>query len=257
MNKINIGVQLYTLREVMKTDEEIEKGFKLISDTGYKSIQISAIPVNDFNWMKETADKYGLEICCTHTPFEKIINQTKLVATEHDLLNCNIVGIGYKPEIFPQTIEGYYSFAKALDKIGAELKEYGKKLAYHNHHFEFQKFSNKTGMDILLENTSPENVGFIFDTYWGQAAGVDPEDFIHKIRGRMDVCHLKDMNMDGFNAIFTEIGCGNMNFAKILAACIKTNVKYAVVEQDNCYGKDPYESLEISYRNISKILNTK
>ncbi len=256
MNKINIGVQLYTLRDVMKSDNEIENGFKIISDIGYKSVQISAIPLNDLNWIKNIAIKYGLEICCTHTPYDKIINQTEAVASEHDLLGCNIVGIGYKPEIFPQTIEGYYSFAKVLDKKGAQLREYGKKLVYHNHHFEFQKFEDKTGMDILLENTSQKNVGFIFDTYWGQAAGVDPEDFIYKFKGRIDVCHLKDMNMDGFNQVFSEIGCGNINFSKILKACINTNIKYAVVEQDNCYGKDPYECLEISYQNISNLLET-
>ena len=43
------------------------------------------------------------------------------------------------------------------------------------------------------------------------------------------------------------IGEGNMNFDGILSAAVDTGVKYAFVEQDDCYGEDPFECLKRSY----------
>jgi sugar phosphate isomerase/epimerase len=52
---------------------------------------------------------------------------------------------------------------------------------------------------------------------------------------------------------FAEIGEGNMNFRGILDACEQTGVEWAPVEQDNCYGRDPFESLEISFRKLRQL----
>jgi sugar phosphate isomerase/epimerase len=47
-----------------------------------------------------------------------------------------------------------------------------------------------------------------------------------------------------------EVGCGELDWRAIFAACDKAGVKYAMVEQDDCYGDDPFECLRISYENI-------
>ena len=35
-----LGAQLYTLRNQMKTPEEIEKGLKAVADMGYHTVQV-------------------------------------------------------------------------------------------------------------------------------------------------------------------------------------------------------------------------
>jgi sugar phosphate isomerase/epimerase len=49
---------------------------------------------------------------------------------------------------------------------------------------------------------------------------------------------------------FAEVGEGNLNWSAIIKAAADASVQFAVVEQDNCYDRDPFESLAISYRNL-------
>ncbi|UCD39610.1 MAG: hypothetical protein JSV87_04140, partial [Candidatus Bathyarchaeota archaeon] len=49
---------------------------------------------------------------------------------------------------------------------------------------------------------------------------------------------------------FAEIGEGNMNWQAIIEAAEESGVEWYLVEQDNCYGRDPFESLRISHRNL-------
>ena len=49
---------------------------------------------------------------------------------------------------------------------------------------------------------------------------------------------------------YAEIGEGNLNWPAILDAAKAGGVRWYLVEQDECYGRDPFESLAISYRNL-------
>ena len=51
-------------------------------------------------------------------------------------------------------------------------------------------------------------------------------------------------------ARFAEVGEGNLNWPAILREAEAGGVEYLLVEQDNCYGRDPFESLAISYRHL-------
>jgi sugar phosphate isomerase/epimerase len=100
-------------------------------------------------------------------------------------------------------------------------------------------------MEILLNETDPEAFGFIIDTYWVQAGGANPVEWIRKVAGRMGVVHLKDMAIINSQQAFAEIGQGNLNWASIIKACRDTGVSWYAVEQDICL-RDPFESLKIS-----------
>jgi sugar phosphate isomerase/epimerase len=45
---------------------------------------------------------------------------------------------------------------------------------------------------------------------------------------------------------FCEVGRGNLNWRRILAAAEKSGCQWFIVEQDTCPG-DPFDSLKISY----------
>ena len=70
---------------------------------------------------------------------------------------------------------------------------------------------------------------------------------------RMPVIHLKDMVMRGREQLMAEIGEGNLNWPAILDACREANVEWLAIEQDICQ-RDPFESLEISFRNLKGML---
>ena len=49
-----------------------------------------------------------------------------------------------------------------------------------------------------------------------------------------------------------EIGQGNMNWQGIIEESVNAGIEHFIVEQDDCYGKDPFECLKTSYDYISK-----
>jgi sugar phosphate isomerase/epimerase len=53
--------------------------------------------------------------------------------------------------------------------------------------------------------------------------------------------------------IMEAVGEGNLNFPGILEAAKKAGTKWYIVEQDNCNGKDPFECLSRSLKNLKQL----
>jgi sugar phosphate isomerase/epimerase len=103
----------------------------------------------------------------------------------------------------------------------------------------------------MLNDFPASDIGFTLDTYWVQAAGGDPAEWVRKLKGRVPCVHLKDMSFDGKIKMAT-IYDGNMNFDAILEACRDAEAKYLLIEQDDCYGEDPFTCLKRSFYNLRK-----
>ena len=135
--------------------------------------------------------------------------------------------------------------------MGRQLKLLGLSYGYHNHSHEFERFGVRTVMEILYEETDPEYVFAEIDTYWVQHGGADPALWVRKCAGREPLLHLKDMRITPQREQrYAEVGEGNLNWEAILAAAREGGVEWYLVEQDQCYDRDPFESLAISYRNL-------
>lgn len=251
---MRIAAQLYTLRDFLKTPEDIDRTLQKVSEIGYKAVQVSGMgPVGNEEF-KAMADKYGLTICATHVGYDDLVNRIDEVIEKHKVWDCKYVGLGSLPKKYQTSREGYSAFAREASEIGRKLNEAGLKFIYHNHDFEFAKYDGKSGLDILFEETDPEAVDFELDVFWVQAGGGDVLEWIRKAKGRMKVIHLKDYVVTpDRERRFAEVGEGNMNFRGILQACEEIGVEWAPVEQDLCYERDPFESLTISYNNLIRM----
>lgn len=253
MSKIKLGAQLYTLRDYIKTYEDCEQTFKYLNDIGINVIQISGIGPIPAEKVAYLAEKYNMDVCVTHTSFDRMQSDLDTVMKEHKMLGCDTLGIGSMPDKYRDSVEGIAEFIKITSEIGKKMHENGLQFAYHNHSFEFAELPNgRRIFDMLIEDTKPEEFGFIADTYWFQYGGVNPCDYIEKIAGRMKVCHFKDYRIVNNTPTFAEIGTGNLNLDAIYRKCLETGVKYIVIEQDTC-DIDPRESMAISYKNLVEI----
>lgn len=251
---MKIAAQLYTLRDFLKTEDDIASTLRKVKEIGYNAVQVSGMGPIDDRKLKELADSAGLFICATHIPFADMVNDLDGVIAKHKLWECPYVGIGGLPNEYKTSAEGYATFAKLASDIGRKLKDAGLQFVYHNHAFEFRKFGGKSGMDILFEESDPDSFGFELDVHWVQAGGADPIEWIRKVAGRMQVIHLKDFVVsENSERMFAEIGEGNMNFRGILDTCAQTSVEWGAVEQDNCYGRNPFDSLAVSARNLKAL----
>jgi sugar phosphate isomerase/epimerase len=243
-----LGAQMYTVREYTRNTKDLMETLRKIRAIGYEAVQVSGIggdiPVNA---VAEGLKENGLVCAATHVGFDECQKDLDAVIAKHRAWGCEYVGVGSMPERYRADAAGFERFAREASDVADALRKEGLHFVYHNHNFEFRAFGGKTGMEILFENTS-ENFQFELDTYWVQKGASDVRAWIEKVRGRMDVVHFKDMALDADSQqIMAEIGQGNLNWDGIIAACRGIGVKWYLVEQDDCHGRSPFESLKMSF----------
>jgi sugar phosphate isomerase/epimerase len=250
MANMTLAAQLYTVREYMKTPEEIAAGLRKVRQIGYTAVQVSGIGPIEPAALKGLLDAEGLTMCNTHTGYERLWHDLPAVIDEHHLWQCKHVAIGGMPGQYREQGEaGYRRFAVEASEVGRKLSEAGLTFSYHNHSFEFQRFGKMTGLDILYQESDPRYLQAEVDTYWVQHGGGDPVAWCRRFRGRMPVVHFKDMAIINGQQTYAEIGEGNLNWPAIIDACREAGVQWCAIEQDVC-PRDPFESLGISYRNL-------
>ena len=253
MSDIKLGVQLYTLRDYCKTAADFEETLKFLDSIGCNVIQISAIGDIEPEVVGELVEKYKMDVCVTHKPYDRMKNDLSALCSEHDLIKCDNIGIGCMPGAIHTSYEGVWGFIHKCNEIGAKMHEYGKQLCYHNHALEFEVYDGKRTFERLIEETEPQNLHFIPDTYWIQMGGESPEKFLYKLNGRVEVCHFKDWCVVDNKPRFAEVGEGNLDLDACYRACRDIGVKYIVAEQDDCYGKNVFDCVKTSFKGLKRI----
>ncbi|MGI6264053.1 MAG: sugar phosphate isomerase/epimerase family protein [Acutalibacteraceae bacterium] len=254
---MQIGAQLYTVREFMKTEEGVVDTFRKIREIGFSVVQVSGMsaPISPQR-LRQIADDNRLRIVLTHTDQNRIKNDTLAVIREHEAMGCTHIGIGCRDGgQYKETAADYRRMIADFTPAARLMKEHGMALHYHNHNFEFERMDGaKTGFDILTGESDPALWQFTVDTYWVQAGGRDPAATIAALPGRVSAVHIKDMAIVGGGQRFAAVGEGNLDFAAIMDACKRAGVEWALIEQDDCYGEDPFAKLAISLENASRYL---
>ena len=243
-----IAAQLYTVREFTKTPEDLATTLRKVADIGYEAVQLSAVCAMDPAELRQLADAAGVIICATHIGYPQMADDPQGVIDMHLAYGCTYAGIGGLPGEY-RAAEGYAKFAVEASATASKLAEGGIKFVYHNHNFELEKFGDRTGLQILYEDSDPAVFLSEIDTYWVQAGGGSPATWIRSLKGRAPCVHLKDMTMKGREQIMAEVGEGNLDWPTILEACADAGAEWYIVEQDTCQ-RDPFESLAISFENL-------
>lgn len=248
---IKQGIQLYTVRELIQTFADADKTFAAIKGFGCDVIQISGIGPIEPVKVRALVEKYGFDVCVTHKPFDRMCNDLDALLDEHLMIGCTMMGLGSMPDEYRTDPQKAEAFARKMNEIGEASAKKGVTLAYHNHDFEFKTLSDgRTLMDILLTNTDPSLVNLIPDVAWVQWAGVDPCEFLTRVRDRVKVVHMKDyIDRDG-SIRFVEFGDGAVDFNAIYKTCAALGIPYAVYEQDSGWSVDPLESCRVSFERM-------
>jgi sugar phosphate isomerase/epimerase len=92
------------------------------------------------------------------------------------------------------------------------------------------------------------------DTYWVQAGGGEPAEWLARLKGRASLLHLKDYGVDAKGvSMFEEIGQGNLDFGKIMSAAKRAGCRWYIVEQDSDWeDEDPFQSLRMSLAYLKR-----
>ena len=245
------GMQIYSVRDHFTTVEDTRAALLALGKMGYSNIQTAGTydyiaPELFAEYVKEA----GMTVCGTHYNFDKIVNDVEGTIAYHKALGTTNIGLGGMPTEY-RNEKGLFEFIEIYNKMANVYAEYGFKLTYHNHWFEFERLSDgKTYFDHMIENFN-DNISFVLDTFWAQYAGIDVRDMIERLAGRIDILHLKDMTAErdkpnSFKYPMVEIGSGVMNFKGIIDTADKAGVKYYVVEDDRCIEGKSLDCAKIS-----------
>ena len=286
MKKGLIGVQMSTIAPAKMPKFDAYESMARLADIGYKCIEISQVPMTDENvkGFRRAIDELGFNVAATSalTAANPMLpgcdmsnpDEMKKMIEDAKYLDCDLFRIGSMPMEARFSLQAAVDFAKQADEYACQLKEHGIDLYYHNHHFEFARHDGKFLMDIIKENT--KYLGFELDIHWIYRGGMDPVEFINQYAGRIRLLHLKDYRighmampegvdmstkegmMKAYAAMnniveFAEVGEGTLNIPACIEAGLAGGSEYFLVEQDNTYGRDPFECLKTSHDNLVKM----
>lgn len=267
-----LGVQMMMVKDKVAEDG-MRPVLQKIRDLGYDAVEVSQIPMDE----KNTADlewgrtELGLDVGALSvalkenklsnadaldTAFDKIVADCKRLGTRY-------VRIGMMPFDAMVSKQACETWAAECEQAAKKLQAEGITLCYHNHHVDLAQFDGERIFD-LVRRVAP-TLQFEVDLHWVQRGGMAPLDMLAEYSGVCRIIHVKDFRVvpmtaesmellaDGkreefmaeFRDIvqFAEVGQGNMDWPKLLPAAKDAGADYFFVEQDETYGRDPYDCL--------------
>ena len=280
MTKGKIGVQMMMLKGKVEEIGAYET-MKRLHELGFRAVEVSQIPmtVENVQALKQASEEFNIEIAALSAglepmlpgaPGETLSKDFEKIVEDCKTLNCNYIRIGMLPLNVMGDKDQILAFIERAEAMAERLAAHGIELYYHTHHIEFQKYDGEYLLDMMKNNTS--KLGFELDVHWIQRAGVNPVTFIQEYKDRIALLHLKDyrigkldVNEDDLKDMaaffhkftnlieFAEVGEGKLDIPAVIAAGLESGAKYFLIEQDDTYGRDPFDCLQTSAENLRKL----
>ena len=141
-----------------------------------------------------------------------------------------------------------------LDHAGKVLHDAGQVLTYHNHAIELLRLGDTTLLQYIYDQTDAKHLQGEIDTYWIQYGGGNQVAWCESLSGRLPLLHMKDYQFTAADRpTYCEVGSGNLNWKKIIAAVEASGCEWFIVEQDTCPG-DPFDSVRKGFEYIKASL---
>lgn len=246
MNQFPIAIQPYTVREAISQDYvgTLEK----LAGIGFEGIELGLPPEGmTIAKQKELLDRLNLQVIGTHASFDNLdVDYGRLTDYLHQV-GGKYITISMRFD----SKEDVLRKSEQFNRIGEICRAANTTFLYHNHDWEFEQFDGEYVLDLILRETDPALVKLELDTYWVRKGGLDPAEYLSKLKDRCPLLHIKDVEA-GEEQFFAEIGEGILDFRAIAETAANVGTEWLIVEQDQCR-RDPFESLAISYRNLESM----
>jgi sugar phosphate isomerase/epimerase len=245
---VPLGIQLYTLRDLLAKD--VEGTLAAIAAIGYQEVELAGLYGRTAADFRAILDRVGLKTPAGHVGIPAITDTLDQTIADAKTLGQQFVIVPWLPEE-SRTADGYRKIAETFNAAGEKLRAAGLTLGYHNHWFEFDALGSgpaACGYDILLARTDPKFVVMELDLYWIRKGGRDAATYFRDHRGRFRLVHVKDMSAGG---TMVDVGQGVIRWADLLAGARKAGVSHFLIEHDEA--KDPLAFARTSYDYLKSI----
>lgn len=240
-NRISkIGLQLYTVRDLMKKD--VEGTLMAVAGAGYTEVEFAGYFDKTPADIRAMLDRHGLAAPSVHTGDIAPEAWAKALDAAHVIGHQYIV-VPWIPEERRKTLDDWKRMAADFNRAAATAKAAGLQFAYHNHDFEFPLVEGRVPYDVLLAETDPKLVQLEIDLYWITKGGQDPLAYFARWPGRVPLVHVKD-SLGPPDHRMVNVGAGKIDWKRIFARSGQGGIKHYFVEHDQ--PADPLASIKAS-----------
>ncbi len=253
--KSAIGLQLYTLRDVIKSDVKgiltkvAAMGYTKAETYGYKDGKLFDMPVAEYNTFVKSI---GLDTVSGHYGIDMTVNGWDKACEDAKFLGQKYVIVPWMDKKYYSSLDELKKTCDQLNKAGEVAKKHGLQFGYHNHAFEFQMVGDKTIFENMLELLDPKLVIWELDIFWVVNAGHDPVKYFEKYPKRFPLWHVKDMDKTNKERN-ADVGTGTIDYKMLLTKAKQAGLKQFFMEQET-YPSTPMESTKNSIDYLKTIL---
>lgn len=277
-----LGVQMMMLK-----DQVAEQGMwpvlQRLAEMDLHAVEVSQIAMTEENVaaLERGVAELGLQVGAISvglkpgptTTGDNLEEHFDKIVADARRLGVRFARIGMMPFTAMVSKEACEAWAAECEPAAQRLAEHGITLCYHNHHVDLAKFGDERIFDIV-RRVAP-SLNFEVDLHWVQRGGMAPLDMLEQYAGVCKLIHVKDFRVvpvaqevvdlmtagkfaEGFQgflniAQFAEVGQGNMNWPKLLPAAEAAGAEFFFIEQDETYGRDPYDCIADSRAYLATI----
>src|SRR5438045_3526535 len=256
-----VGLQLYTVRDAMKTD--FAGTIAKVAATGYKEVEFAGYFDHSPKDVRAILDKNRLDSPSCHVGDEVVDKKWPQTLEADKIGGHSYIICPWSEENQRKNPDGWKRAADLFNKAGEASKKAGIQFGYHNHSFEFDpadSLGGKLPYDFLLDETDPKLVAMEMDLCWISVAGKDPLAYFEKYPDRFPLVHVKDWVKDAssssgyqgamgqsvkYGGRMADVGQGSIDWKKLLAHSGKAGIKHYFVENDD--PKSAFDDIKISY----------
>ncbi len=251
-----IGLQLYTVRGMMKTD--LAGTIAKVAEVGYKEVEMAGYFDHSPKEVRAILDSHGMTSPSSHIPYDSLANGLPAAIETAHVMGQKFLVCAWIEEAQRKEPDGWKRAADLFNRTGNACQQGGIQFCYHNHTFEFQPsptLDGKLPYDYFLENCDVRMVQMEMDLCWITVAGADPLVYFKRYPGRFPLVHVKDWKgqggtMEDQATRMADVGQGNIDFKRILAESKEAGIKHYFVEND---AAKSIEDIAISYKYLSNL----
>ena len=248
-----IGLQLYTVRDLMEKD--FEGTLEKVAQIGYTNVEFAGYYNRTPAQVRAILERFKLMSTSSHIGAQLMRQDAALQIQAARTIGQDYITIPSYP-FGRDGIASWKAGAAEFNKWGAMCRDAGLKLAYHNHNAEFATVEGgPTGYDVLMRETEPALVDFELDLYWTAFAEQDPLALFAKYPGRFAMWHVKDLQMSAGKKEMAPVGRGTLDFKAMFARADQSGMKHFFVEHDNAATTGgSLQSIQTSYTYLKQIV---
>jgi sugar phosphate isomerase/epimerase len=190
-SRINVGLELYSLREDMKRD--VQGTLARVRQMGFDHVEVPNLYGLTALEFRRALDRAGLKATAMVASYKDL--QTSLSNVQRDLeaLGARWALLGWIPHDKEFGRADAERSSRDMNAWGAALAGSGHTFAYHPHGYEFHPSPEGTLFDVMAASTDPKTVKFELDTFWIVWPGQDCVKLMKRYPTRFRLLHLKDL----------------------------------------------------------------